>query len=66
MTPLKQRLWEASNRNLYRIVMAAANINQPFPDGDYEAILREVERIKSLSLRRRVAAADTLFNPRRE
>lgn len=46
MTPIKQRLWEASGRNLYRIVIAAANINQPFPDGDYEAILREVDRIR--------------------
>lgn len=42
----KEKLWLASNKNLYAITIAAANIGEKFPGGDYDKIRREVERVR--------------------
>jgi hypothetical protein len=43
---IKQTIWRVAKHNLYTIIIAKARINF---DGDYTALLHEIERMKQQS-----------------
>lgn len=49
MSAIKQKLWTASGKNMYKINLAASNIGLSIPcdsDNDYERVLVEMQRMK--------------------